>query len=191
MSSAMSGAVLSKTLRCSSSTWRVSSFSCWVDAHLGPQGSQHRWRSGWWFYFGAMPCGMWDLSSLTRDPARAPALKCDVLTTGPPGRSKVGVFRYWGKRRKDDCTLGGFGHEYLGHFTRMDRRREMSGRGAPGLGGFWDSPGEEAGCSPVSESNGVRQIRLHHNWLPVPGADGGAGWQKQLQTTLKQWVLGG
>ena len=135
----MSGAVLPKTLRCSSSMWKVSSFSCWVDAYLGPQGSQHRWGSGWRLHSGATPCGMWDLSSPNRDPTRAPALKCDVLTTGPPGKSKGGVFRYWGERRKDDCTPGGPGQEYLGYFTRMDRR-EMSGRGTPGLGGFWNFP---------------------------------------------------
>ena len=43
------------------------------------------------FVFGVMLCGTWDLSFPTKDPTCAPALKCDVLTTGPPGKSR-GMF---------------------------------------------------------------------------------------------------
>ena len=35
--------------------------------------------------------GMWDLSSPTRDQTRFPALESRFLTTGPPGKSPVGL----------------------------------------------------------------------------------------------------
>ena len=39
------------------------------------------------FYFLAMPCGMWDPSSLTRDWTGTTAVEGRFLTTGPPGKS--------------------------------------------------------------------------------------------------------
>ena len=81
--------------------------------HMEKSTSLGKWGGGGGFVLGVMLCGTWDLSFPTKDPTCAPALKCDVLTTGPPGKSQGGVFRYWGERRKDDCTPGGFGHEYL------------------------------------------------------------------------------
>ena len=36
--------------------------------------------------------GVWDLSSLTRDPTCTPALEGKVLTTGPPGKSLRYIF---------------------------------------------------------------------------------------------------
>ena len=38
-------------------------------------------------YFLAVLCSMWDLSSLTRDETRPPALEAGVLTTGLLGKS--------------------------------------------------------------------------------------------------------
>ena len=40
-----------------------------------------------------LPCGMWDLSSLTRDQTRIPSLEGGFLTTGPPGKSPIQPFR--------------------------------------------------------------------------------------------------
>ena len=36
-----------------------------------------------------LSCGMWDLSSLTRDGTESPVLEDGFLTTGPPGKSMV------------------------------------------------------------------------------------------------------
>ena len=44
------------------------------------------------YLLGGIPCSMWDLSSLIRDPTYTPTpqhLKRKVLTTGPPGKSHL------------------------------------------------------------------------------------------------------
>ena len=41
------------------------------------------------YHFLAMPWGMWDLSSLTRDQTHAPVVEDGVLTTGRPGMSSA------------------------------------------------------------------------------------------------------
>ena len=41
------------------------------------------------YLFLAMPQGMWDLSSLTRDRTHAPVVGDGVLTTGLPGMSSA------------------------------------------------------------------------------------------------------
>ena len=38
------------------------------------------------------PQGIWDLSSLTRDGTRTPALEGEVLTTGPAGKPQQSLF---------------------------------------------------------------------------------------------------
>ena len=53
------------------------------------------------FFFLAMPHGMWDLSSLTRDWTLNPCplhWKCGVLTTRPPGKSPLWL-TFWGVAR--------------------------------------------------------------------------------------------
>ena len=46
---------------------------------------------------------MWDLSSQTRLETRSPALGGRVLTTGPPGKSRLSVSQLWGSfNRKAD-----------------------------------------------------------------------------------------
>ena len=39
------------------------------------------------FFFLATPCGIWDLSSLSRARTHAPCSGGTVLITGPPGKS--------------------------------------------------------------------------------------------------------
>ena len=50
-----------------------------------------------YFIFLAAPCGMWGLSSPTRDLNLCPLhWKCGVLSTGPPGKSLFLFFKfYW------------------------------------------------------------------------------------------------
>ena len=45
------------------------------------------------FYFLAAPHGMWDLSSLNRNPTCARCRKYRVLTAGPPGKSQLSLFK--------------------------------------------------------------------------------------------------
>ena len=42
------------------------------------------------FIYLAMPCSMWDLSSLTKDRTSAQAVEARALSTGPPGESLGG-----------------------------------------------------------------------------------------------------
>ena len=65
------------------------------DAWALPLFTPHRHQNGQLYvwtlkvcrYFLAVLCSMWDLSSLTRDQTRPPALEAGVLTTGLLGKS--------------------------------------------------------------------------------------------------------
>ena len=50
-------------------------------------------RETFFFSLLATRRGMWDFSSPNRDPTWAPALKGGVLTTGPPGKSLMEMWR--------------------------------------------------------------------------------------------------
>ena len=59
---------------------------------LSPQRRESLEDTGFSFAFNflsflAVPHGMWDLSSLTRDPTHIPCIGSAVLTTGPPRKS--------------------------------------------------------------------------------------------------------
>ena len=58
---------------------------------------------GVWAQF---PCGLWDLSSLTRDEPESPALQGRSLTTGPPGKSPVRLFLCIDNQKADQLTPG-------------------------------------------------------------------------------------
>ena len=61
----------------------------WLESCVKDHGN-HKCSVFWFgFFFLALPCGMWDLSSLTRDRTCAPyngGMKSSP-TTGPPGKS--------------------------------------------------------------------------------------------------------
>ena len=44
-----------------------------------------------WFFCSWV---MWELSFLTRDLTHIPALECEVVTTGPPGKSQIPLFTF-------------------------------------------------------------------------------------------------
>jgi len=54
------------------------------------------------FFFFATPCGMWDLSSQSRDQTRAPCSRRAVLTTGLSGKSLEGKGQ---TVSQSDCTI--------------------------------------------------------------------------------------
>ena len=50
-----------------------------------------KWGSEWWGSYLAALHSMWDLSFPTRDQTCAPCIASAVLTTGPPGKPRMGL----------------------------------------------------------------------------------------------------
>ena len=72
--------------------WGIINYSCYV-VHASSWHWFHRGRFLILFYFLAMPCGMWDLSSLTWNGICTPYIGSRVLTIGPPRKSQKGFLK--------------------------------------------------------------------------------------------------
>ena len=88
-----------------------------------------KWGSEWWGSYLAALHSMWDLSFPTRDQTCAPCIASAVLTTGPPGKPRMGLLVSAGHPDRQCWDPVHTGHMRPWQHPRPSPLMEMAPRG--------------------------------------------------------------